>query len=98
MKIDLSGSSPEPIVTTPANSQDAASASRARLAGEDTTSLSYDHANIGSLTSQAMSTADVRQEKVDALRQAIRGGQYKVEPDKVADAILQESSKPSSAR
>jgi flagellar biosynthesis anti-sigma factor FlgM len=31
----------------------------------------------------------VRQDKVDALREAINSGQYKVQPDEIAEAMLQ---------
>jgi negative regulator of flagellin synthesis FlgM len=95
MKIDFGGSTPEPIITpepgirSGGNNQDATSTSQVYSAGEDTTTLSYDRANIGALTSQAMSAADVRQDKVDTLRQAISSGQYEVAPDKIADAMLQ---------
>ncbi|MGA2921176.1 MAG: flagellar biosynthesis anti-sigma factor FlgM [Candidatus Sulfotelmatobacter sp.] len=90
MKIDLSGSTPDPMITSRGNHQDATSTSQVHNAGGDTTSLSYDRANIGSLTSQALSSADVRQDKVDALRQAIGSGQYKVVPNKIAEGMLQE--------
>lgn len=93
MKIDLNSSTPDPIVTPRANNNDAAPTNQARNTGEDKTSLSYDHANLGVLTSQAMGSSEIRQDKVDALRQAISNGQYKVEPDKIADAMLQESPK-----
>jgi flagellar biosynthesis anti-sigma factor FlgM len=58
-----------------------------------------DVSEISALAAQAMALADVRQgddareSKVDALRRAISNGQYKVEPDKIAEAILQESPK-----
>jgi negative regulator of flagellin synthesis FlgM len=94
MKIDLNGSTPDPIITPRSNNNtDAASTNQVHNGGEDTATLSFDHANIGSLTSQAMASPDVRQDKVDALRQAISTGQYKVDPDEVAGAMLQESPK-----
>jgi flagellar biosynthesis anti-sigma factor FlgM len=93
MKIGLDSSTPDPIVTPRGNNNDATSTNQVHNAGEDTTALAFDRTNIGALASQAMASADVRQDKVDALRQAINSGQYKVEPDKVADAMLQESPK-----
>ena len=60
---------------------------------QDRTTLSSDTVAISSLASQAMETAPIRQDRVDALRQAIEKGQYKLEPDKIADAILQEYGK-----
>ena len=94
MKIDLSKSTPEPIVTPRGSDQHATSTSEVHGAGEDaTTSLSYYHANISTLTSQALSSPDIRQDKVDALRQAITSGEYKAVPQQIAEAMLQEFPK-----
>jgi negative regulator of flagellin synthesis FlgM len=93
MKIDLNSSTPDPVITPRGNNSGAASTSQVHAGGEDTATLSFDQANIGALTSQAMASPDVRQDKIDALRQAISTGQYKVEPDQVAGAMLQESPK-----
>jgi flagellar biosynthesis anti-sigma factor FlgM len=93
MKIDLNSSTPDPILTPRGNNHDAGSTNQVQNDREDKATLAFDRANIGSLASQAMASAEVRQDKVDALRQAISSGQYKVEPDKVADAMLQESPK-----
>jgi len=59
-------------------------------ASQDRTTLSSDTVAVSSLASQAMETAPIRQDRVDSLRQAIDKGQYKLEPDKIADAMLQE--------
>jgi negative regulator of flagellin synthesis FlgM len=95
MKIELTNSTPDPIVTPRGsnNNNSSTPTNQVQAHGEDTASLSFDRASIGSLVSQAMALPGVRQDKVDALRQAISSGQYKVEPDKVADAMLQESPK-----
>jgi negative regulator of flagellin synthesis FlgM len=94
MKIDLNSSTPDPIITPRGNNNEATSTtSQVQNSGDDKATLSYDHANIGALTSQALASSDVRQDKIDALRQAIGNGQYKVEPDKVAESMLQESPK-----
>jgi negative regulator of flagellin synthesis FlgM len=55
---------------------------------EDKTSLSADAQSISSLQAQAMSSATVRQDRVDGLRQSIQNGDYKIEPDQIAQAIL----------
>jgi flagellar biosynthesis anti-sigma factor FlgM len=55
---------------------------------EDKTSLSVDTLNISSLKAQALNSPQVRQDKVEALRQSIQNGDYKVEPDKIAQAIM----------
>ena len=93
MKIDLSRSTPESFVTPRGNDHAAASTSQVHGAEEDTTTLSYDRANISTLTSQALSSPDIRQDKVEALRQAISSGQYKAAPGQIAEAMLREFPK-----
>jgi flagellar biosynthesis anti-sigma factor FlgM len=98
MKIELSSSTPEPIVASRGNVPDATSTSQAHEnevhgTEEDKTTLSYDRANISTLTSQAMSSSDVRQDRVEVLRQAVSSGQYQLMPDQIAEAMLRESSK-----
>ena len=60
---------------------------------EDKTSLSADTQSIASLQAQALSTPAIRQDKVDALRQSIQNGDYKLEPDQVAQAILNQNQR-----
>jgi negative regulator of flagellin synthesis FlgM len=55
---------------------------------EDKTSLSVDTLSISSLEARAMSVPQIREDKVEALRQSIQNGEYKVEPEKIAQAIL----------
>jgi len=96
MKIDLNNSIPDPIVTQKGNNNNTNAASTSQVhnaGGDDTASLSFDRASVGSLVSQAMASPDVRQDKVEALSQAISNGQYKVEPNKIAEAMLQEPAK-----
>jgi len=94
MKIELNNSTPDPIVTAQGkNHSSSAATSSVHGAGEDTASLSFDHASVGSLVSQALASPQVRQDKVDALRQALSTGQFKIEPDKIAEAILQQPPK-----
>jgi len=96
MKVDLNGPQGADFseVTSAQNNQ----AGQARPAatpesslGEDTTSLSADHATLGHLTGQVLQSSEIRQDKVGALRQAIESGEYKIDPSKIADAMLRES-------
>jgi negative regulator of flagellin synthesis FlgM len=59
--------------------------------GEDKATLSTDAASIAALTAKALSSAQIRQDMVDALRQSIRNGEYKVEPDQIAAAMIREA-------
>ena len=89
MKIDPSISTSDLGITSQGNAKDATSTSQVQTAVEDTTKLAFDRTTNGTLTSQAMAVTDVRQDKVDALREAINSGQYKVQPDEIAEAMLQ---------
>jgi negative regulator of flagellin synthesis FlgM len=60
---------------------------------EDKASLSVDALSVSSLEEQAMSAPPVRQDKVEALRQAIQNGEYKPEPEKIAQAILEQNKR-----
>jgi len=60
-------------------------------AAQDWTSFS-DSNSVRSLTSQALSSPEVRQGTVDALRQSVNSGQYKVDSAKIADAISKSSA------
>jgi flagellar biosynthesis anti-sigma factor FlgM len=53
----------------------------------DTTSFHSDSNSVLSLTSQALSSPEVRQGTVDALRESVNSGQYQLDPGKIATAI-----------
>jgi negative regulator of flagellin synthesis FlgM len=92
MKVNLNGTTPDPIISQQGNRSSAQAPNVGYEHDQDKATLSLGQDNIAALTSQAMATSDIRQEKVAALRQAISSGQYKVEPEKVAEAMLQESA------
>jgi flagellar biosynthesis anti-sigma factor FlgM len=54
---------------------------------QDWTSFHSDSNSVLSLTSQALSSPDVRQGTVDALRASVSGGQYQLDAGKIAEAI-----------
>jgi flagellar biosynthesis anti-sigma factor FlgM len=58
-------------------------------AAQDTTSFHSDSNSVLSLATQALSSPEVRQGTVDALRQAVSSGQYQVDPTRIAAAISQ---------
>ncbi len=72
--------------------QAAASAKSQGVAQDDRTTLSSDMASVGSLVSTALSTPEIRQGRVDSLRQAISNGEYQVDPASIAAAMAGESS------
>lgn len=54
---------------------------------QDHASLSNDAATVSALTQQAMAAPEVRQSKVDALKQQIASGEYKVNANEVAKSM-----------
>jgi flagellar biosynthesis anti-sigma factor FlgM len=56
--------------------------------GEDEARLSGAHVQVAALAAQASQLPEVRQARVQALRQAIESGQYEASPEKVARAIM----------
>jgi len=67
----------------------AASASASRvLGGEDQTDLSGAHAQVQALVAEAAQLPEVRQERVQALRQAVERGGYSTSPEAVAGAMV----------
>jgi flagellar biosynthesis anti-sigma factor FlgM len=93
MKIELNGTNSDPIITQRQNSSSAQPASVPSSTEQDEATLSLDRDGVSTLSSQAMATAPTRQDRIDALRLAVNSGQYKIEPDKIADAMLNASAK-----
>ena len=74
-KVANSGSSVQQNRSAPASS------------GQDQAQLSIDKTTIQSLTAQVARLPEVRQDRVDALRQAVSSGNYRVSDQQVSDAI-----------
>jgi negative regulator of flagellin synthesis FlgM len=55
---------------------------------DDRTTLNSSGNSIQRLTTQAMQSPEIRQDKVDSIRQAVDSGQYQVDPAKIADAMI----------
>lgn len=60
------------------------------ISAGDRASLSSGSTAVASLVSAALSSPEVRQSKVDSLRQAINSGQYQVDPARIASAMSAE--------
>jgi flagellar biosynthesis anti-sigma factor FlgM len=56
--------------------------------GEDQAQLSSGHLQIQALASKLLQLPEIRQEKVNALRQLVRDGSYNLRPNEVADAVF----------
>jgi len=55
---------------------------------QDTQDSSEDHVSLSALATRAMETPEVRQDKIEALRQSITSGQYQMDPTESAEAML----------
>jgi flagellar biosynthesis anti-sigma factor FlgM len=92
MRIDGNGGAQALPENSRPNNSNAASA-EARIAansstGQDQAQLSGVHVQIQALTAQALQLPEVRQEKVNALRQVVLGGNYQPSSGQVADALF----------
>jgi len=88
MRIDLNGASLNGVVRED-KTKKVSNKPAEHPSVEDKSSLSQDTVSVSSLEAHALSFPEVRQEKVDALREAVQNGQYKVDPDKVAQAMIE---------
>jgi flagellar biosynthesis anti-sigma factor FlgM len=90
MRIDLLNSVASQIASE--QSSQAAEAQNASVAprDEDRATLVSDSGSVGSLVSAAMSSPEIRQDKVAALQQAISSGKYELDPAKIAASMIDE--------
>jgi flagellar biosynthesis anti-sigma factor FlgM len=91
MRIDLNHTPqlPEPNRSSAQSASAAANASASEvLGGEDQAQLSGTHAQVLALVAQASQLPEVREERVQQLRQAIQSGQYQASPENTASAVL----------
>lgn len=93
MRIDLTQTSANQIANDPTNPNPvtATETSPSDLAAtEDRTTLSSAPQSLSELVSTAMSSPDVRQDKIDALTQSIASGKYELDPEKIASSMIDE--------
>ena len=72
---------------SPASSEARSSAGSSAL-GEDQAQFSGAQVQVQSLTAQVLQFPEIREEKVNALRQAVLGGTYQPGSKQVADAVF----------
>ncbi len=89
MKIELNS----PAVNQPPADRVAKPISTASSVGA--TTITGDHAtlnsassSVASLVTKALQTPEIRQDKVDAVRQSISNGSYQIDPKQIADAMI----------
>ena len=86
MRIDLNTHHTPEISTDRASTTSATAQSASAAPQADR--FSGDSVSLNSLAAQALQLPEVRQDKVDSLRQQIASGEYQVDPQKTAAAML----------
>lgn len=72
--------------------ESSSSANKARAAStEESESFPEDTVSISTLTARALQSPEVRQDKVDSLRQSVSSGEYQVDPSAIAAAMVGEA-------
>jgi flagellar biosynthesis anti-sigma factor FlgM len=92
MKIDLNNSlanllPPDQGVKQVSTSDTAATRGAAR-ATQDRTTFHSDNMSVQSLTSQALDTPEIRQDKVNTLSQSVSSGTYQIDATAIAGAMI----------
>ena len=91
MRIDLNYGPQSTSQTDRASAQSNAVAGGSQFTsvpGEDQAHLSAGHAQVDALAAQAAQLPEVRQERVQALRQVLLRGQYNPRPERIAGAMV----------
>ena len=87
MKVDIN--SPASMPLAPSSTQAAGKDKVATSAAtEDRVTLASNDALVRSLTAEAMETPQIRQDKVEQIRQTINNGSYNLDPQAIADAMI----------
>jgi len=91
MKVELNSATLASIGTLQNNKAEATSANASTIEGPDQDKATLSTAtSVGALTAAALASPEVRQDKVAALRSAIQDGTYRVEADKIAEAMIRD--------
>jgi flagellar biosynthesis anti-sigma factor FlgM len=92
MKIDLNSSLVNLLhpdkSAKPVSTSDTAATQSATRATQDRTTFHSDDLSVQSLTSQALNTPEIRQDKVDTLSQSVSSGAYQLDATAIAGAMI----------
>jgi flagellar biosynthesis anti-sigma factor FlgM len=94
MKVDLNGLAGSTLdgIKSPQRTASQAVATSATSAdpaiGEDAATLSVGSASVNSLVAKALDAPAIRADKVQALRQAVQNGEYKLDAVQIAEAMI----------
>lgn len=91
MRIDLNQAASQIANDSNPKPVDAENVAASDLANSgDRTTLTSTQQSLNSLVSTAMSSPEVRQDRVDSLKQAISDGTYELDPEKIAASMIDE--------
>jgi negative regulator of flagellin synthesis FlgM len=92
MRVDLNNVAASQIAAESNSKQVSASKDSASgLSGsEDRTSFKSDTQSLSSLVSAAMSSPEIRHDKVASLQEAVSSGNYKLDPQAIAGSMIDE--------
>ncbi len=94
MRIDLNQVAASQIANetspSPVNAENVAASDSG--AADDRTTLTSTQQSLSALVSTAMSSPDIRQDRVDSLKQAIDNGTYELDPAKIASSMIDEQA------
>lgn len=91
MKVELNRPSLDSVSLPQGSSAGVTGDSALHAPEEDRATLSTDQASVEALAAKALNSPEIRQDKVETLRQAIKSGQYTIEPDGIAEALIRDS-------
>ena len=91
MRIDLNQAASQIANESNSKPVDAESVAASDLANsDDRTTLTSTQQSLNALVSTAMSSPEVRQDRVDSLKQAISDGTYELDPEQIASSMIDE--------
>ena len=89
MRIGLNPADQQPIAADQTKKSSTAVTNQSEpLPVNDEFAFSQDRVTLSALATQAMATPESRQSQVDSLRQSVSSGQYQLDPNEIADAML----------
>jgi negative regulator of flagellin synthesis FlgM len=91
MRIDLNQAASQIANESNPKPVDAENVAASDLANSgDRTTLTSTQQSLNALVSTAMSSPEVRQDRVDSLKQAISDGTYELDPEQIAASMIDE--------
>lgn len=90
MRIDLSNAAASQIASDQRAKAAEAQASSGADASEDRATLTSGAASVESLVGKAMSSPEMREDKIASLRQAVSSGNYQLDPAGIAASMIDE--------